>query len=415
MLKVGITHGDINGISYEIIIKALSDERMCEMCTPVIFGSAKLVGYYKKVLGIDDFPMNQITSPRQAKDGVVNLVNIIDGEVKVEMGKATAEAGKAALQSLDAAIEALKEGSIDVLVTSPINKNTIHSDAFPFTGHTEYLQAKLADMEDEEETDNAEETDESADNGKNSETENTDADKAQTSDKAQSNADKAQRSDTQSATKALMILFNGQLRVALVTNHLPVAEIASHIKKNLVVNKLTGFNSTLIQDFELTRPRIAVLSLNPHCGDDGLIGDEENSERAPAIKEAFAAGIMAFGPFAADGFFGSGRYKNFDGILAMYHDQGLAPFKLLAEENGVNFTACLPFVRTSPAHGTGYDIAGKNEADPSSLRQAIYEATDIYRRRKTYLRAAANPLRKQYVERGADKTIDLSKESDSDL
>jgi 4-hydroxythreonine-4-phosphate dehydrogenase len=400
MLKVGITHGDINGISYEVIIKALEDERMCELCTPIIFGSAKLIGYYKKVLGIENFAVNQVNTVRQAKDGVVNLVNIVDGELKVDMGKATAEAGRAAVLSLDAAVEALKEGSIDVLVTAPINKHAIHSDLFPYTGHTEYLQAKLGaideDVEDEEE-EPTEDTSEATDN-------------AEPTDSVETSVDATKTSD-----KALMILFKDNLRMALVTNHLAVSEIAAHLTENLVYDKIKSFNTALIQDFGLTRPRIAVLSLNPHGGDDGLLGDEETRVIKPAIKSAFDEEIMAFGPFPSDGFFGSGTYRNFDGVLAMYHDQGLTPFKLEAGADGVNFTAGLKYVRTSPDHGTGYDIAGKGEADATSMRHAIYEACDIYRRRKTYLRSKMNPLRKQYVERGADKTIDLSKEPEPEI
>jgi 4-hydroxythreonine-4-phosphate dehydrogenase len=396
MLKVGITHGDINGISYEVIIKALEDERMCELCTPIIFGSAKLIGYYKKVLGVENFAVNQVNTARQAKDGAVNLVNIVDGELKVDMGKATAEAGRAAVLSLDAAVEALKDGSIDVLVTAPINKHAIHSDLFPYTGHTEYLQAKLGVIDEDVEEDDA--TEEVAEDNEAAEV------------VAESSVDASKTSD-----KALMILFKDNLRLALVTNHLAVTDIPSHITEELVYEKIKSFNTALIQDFGLTRPRIAVLSLNPHGGDEGLLGDEESTKITPAIKRAFDEEIMAFGPFPSDGFFGSGTYRNFDGVLAMYHDQGLTPFKLEAGADGVNFTAGLKYVRTSPGHGTGYDIAGKGVADATSMRHAIYEACDIYRRRKTYLRSKMNPLRKQYVERGADKTIDLSKEPEPEI
>jgi 4-hydroxythreonine-4-phosphate dehydrogenase len=396
MLKVGITHGDINGISYEVIIKALEDERMCELCTPIIFGSAKLIGYYKKVLGVENFAVNQVNTARQAKEGAVNLVNIVDGELKVDMGKATAEAGRAAVLSLDAAVEALKDGSIDVLVTAPINKHAIHSDLFPYTGHTEYLQAKLGVIDEDVEEDDA--TEEVAEDNEAAEV------------VAESSVDASKTSD-----KALMILFKDNLRLALVTNHLAVTDIPSHITEELVYEKIKSFNTALIQDFGLTRPRIAVLSLNPHGGDEGLLGDEESTKITPAIKRAFDEEIMAFGPFPSDGFFGSGTYRNFDGVLAMYHDQGLTPFKLEAGADGVNFTAGLKYVRTSPGHGTGYDIAGKGVADATSMRHAIYEACDIYRRRKTYLRSKMNPLRKQYVERGADKTIDLSKEPEPEI
>lgn len=379
MLRVGITHGDINGISYEVILKALADDRITELCTPVIFGSPKLVAYYKKTLGIDTFQANQISSPSQAKDGAINIYNISDSELKVDMGRPTPESGHAALLALESAVEALKKGEIDVLVTAPINKNAIHGADFPFNGHTEYLQARLCPVQESADT---EEEDEKT---------------------VQQERDRKE---------ALMILFADTLRVALVTTHLPLAEVPKAITKDLVMRRLRQFNDSLILDFGLTRPRIAVLSLNPHAGDNGLLGNEEEEIIKPAIAEAFDAGIMAFGPYPADGLFGLGDYTKFDGILAMYHDQGLAPFKLAAGDSGVNFTAGLPYVRTSPDHGTGYDIAGKNIASPESMRQAIYAAIDIYRCRASLMAVGTRPLRKQYVERGADKTVDLSKDTD---
>lgn len=364
-IKVGITHGDINGISYEIILKALGDERITEICTPVIFGSAKLIAYFKKILGIDNFHFNQIKDPADAQEGVINLYNISPEEFKVDLGLPTEESGRAALLALEKGVESLKEGSIDVLVTAPINKHAIHGENFNFPGHTEYLQNRLAETPAEGEKEE----------------------------------------------KALMVLFNDNLKVALVTTHLPISALSEAITKESVADTIRRFNDSLRKDFAILRPRIAVLSLNPHAGDNGLIGTEEESAIIPAISEAVENDIVCLGPFAADGFFGSGAYRNFDGVVAMYHDQGLAPFKGLAENKGVNFTAGLPFIRTSPDHGTGYDIVAKNQADETSMRDAIYSAIDIFRNRSAFNRATQNPLKKQYIERGADKTVDLTKDS----
>lgn len=350
MVKIGITHGDINGVGYEIIIKALEAEGMTEQCVPIIYGSAKVLAYYKKVLGVENFTTNQIESASHAKEGVVNLVNVTDEELKIDMGTPTPESGRAALLALDKAIEALKRGEIDAIVTAPINKHAIHSEEFPFTGHTEYLESKLGD-------------------------------------------------DTADGKSALMILYSPTMRVALATTHLPISEVSSTITKELVIKRLHQINKSLIEDFAITCPRIAVLGLNPHCGDGGLLGNEEQTAILPAIEECFNEGIFAFGPFPADGFFGSGAFKKFDAILAMYHDQGLAPFKLNSAEEGVNFTAGLPYVRTSPDHGTAYDITGKNIADPESMRHAIFEAIDITRCRRRYARMSAHPLRKSQPDK----------------
>lgn len=356
-IRVGITHGDINGISYEVIIKALGDERIPELCTPVVFGSSKLVGYYRKALGLDDAFYNQIRNAPEAHDGQCNIVNITDGEFKVEMGVATEESGRAALMALDAACEALRNHEIDVLVTAPINKSAMQMAGFGFPGHTEYLQQQLGE-----------------------------------------------------GAQATMILFNENMRVALVSIHTPIKDVPAAITREAIVDKAKTLDATLRRDFAIERPRIAVLALNPHAGDNGVLGSEENDIIRPAIDDCAADGILAFGPYAADGFFGSGVWKKYDGILAMYHDQGLAPFKALAASEGVNYTAGLPFIRTSPDHGTGYDIAGKGVADPASMRQAIYSAIDIFRARNIYDRASANPLRKHYEARGADKTVDLTKD-----
>lgn len=357
MLRIGITHGDINGIGYEIIMKALSDDRMTEICTPVIFGSSKLIGYYRKVLEMEPFSANQITSADKARDGVVNLVNITDQELKVEMGKPTEESGAAALLSLQRAVEALRNGDIDAIVTAPICKQCIHSSEFAL-GHTEYLQHEFGREDD----------------------------------------------------RALMILFNDMMRIAVATTHLAVKDVPSAITRELVAGKIEDLHKSLVQDFGIDGPKIAVLSLNPHSGDGGLLGTEESEIIEPAIRDASEKGILAFGPMAADGLFGSGAWRRYDGILAMYHDQGLAPFKLLAGDDAVNFTAGLPVVRTSPDHGTAFDIAGSGKADPAGMRTAIYAAIDLLRTRRRHIKAAANPLRKHYVEKGADKTVDLSKE-----
>lgn len=357
MIKIGITHGDINGIGYEVIMKSLSDERITELCTPVIFGSAKLIGYYRKVLGMEPFAVNQILGADKARDGVVNLVNITNEELKVDMGRPTEESGKAAFLSLQKGVEALRNGYIDALVTAPVCKQCIHNDEFAL-GHTEYLEQEFGGEE----------------------------------------------------GGALMILFNDVMRVAVATTHLAVKDIAGAITRELVIGRIEAFDKALRQDFGVDGPRIAVLSLNPHAGDGGLLGSEEEEVIAPAIRDASDKRILAFGPYAADGFFGSGAWRHFDGILAMYHDQGLAPFKLMAGDDAVNFTAGLPVVRTSPDFGTAFDIAGANRADAAGMRSAIYGAIDLLRRRRRYLKASANPLRKSYVEKGADKTIDLTKE-----
>lgn len=357
-LKVGITHGDINGISYEVILKALSAEGITELFTPVIFGSSKLLGYYRKALDMEEFPCNIIQNAADARDEEVNLVNISQDEFKVELSTPTAESGKAALMALEAACEALKEGDIDLLVTAPINKEAMKMAGFPHMGHTEYLEEKLGNGE-----------------------------------------------------KAMMIFADENMRLALCTIHLPLKDVAPAITQEKVSESIRLLHESLRKDFGRERPLIAVLSLNPHAGDGGVIGTEESEAIAPAIEDAIVHKIMAFGPFAADGFFGSGEWKKYDGVLAMYHDQGLAPFKLLSGTSGVNFTAGLPYVRTSPDHGTGYDIAGKNLADPTSLRNAIYTGIDIYRRRRDYLRAKAHPLRKQLQDKGGDRVkLDLTKD-----
>ncbi|MCM1355524.1 MAG: 4-hydroxythreonine-4-phosphate dehydrogenase PdxA [Staphylococcus sp.] len=349
-IRVGITHGDVNGIGYEVLLKALGDTRIAELCTPVIYGSAKIANFYRKGIELPEFKLYQIDSPDSAVDEQINIINVVGEDCKVEPGQATASSGKAALAALERAVSDLRDGLIDVLVTAPINKHTIHSDEFQFPGHTEYLQEKVGE-----------------------------------------------------GRQAMMIMCAEGLRVALVTIHDPLSKVAGEINQKLVTDKIIAFNRSLVEDFGIHGPRIAVLALNPHAGDAGVIGTEETDVIAPAIAEASKRKVLAFGPYPADGFFGSGAYRKFDGILAMYHDQGLIPFKVLAAENGVNFTAGLPYVRTSPDHGTAYDIAGQGKADGQSMREAIYAAIDIYRNRRREADATANPLRRQNYDKGSDK------------
>jgi 4-hydroxythreonine-4-phosphate dehydrogenase len=357
-IKVGITHGDPNGIGYEVILKTLSDQRITELCTPIVYGSAKIASYYRKGMELPQLQMNTIANATQAKDGDVNIINVVGEDFKIEPGVASKSAGEAAFSALERAVTDLRGGDIDVLVTAPINKETIQSDTFTFPGHTEYLQSSLGD-------------------GK----------------------------------EALMILANERLRIALVTTHLPISKIADAITKDAVIGKLRIFNDSLKRDFNIDNPRIAVLSLNPHAGDNGLLGSEESEVIAPAIEQAHEEKIFAFGPYAADGFFGTEAYCKFDGVLAMYHDQGLAPFKTIAMDSGVNFTAGLPYVRTSPDHGTGFDIANQGKASEESMRQAIYMAIDTFRSRQRYEQAYANPLRRQYFDKGKDNVVlDLTKD-----
>ena len=347
-IRVAITHGDINGIGYEVILKTFAEPAILELCTPIIYGSPKVATYHRKTL---DLPTNFsiINKAEDAREGRVNMLTTFDEEVKVDLGNPSPEAGKAALIALDRAMEDYQKGLFDVLITAPIDKNSIQSDTFKFCGHTEYIQEKA---------------------GK--------------------------------GMKALMILFNEKLRVALVTTHLPIKDVASHITKEAIIEKATIFHKSLRRDFSISIPRIAVLALNPHAGDNGVIGKEEQEIITPAINELANAGIQCFGPYSADGFFGSESYEKFDGILAMYHDQGLAPFKVLAMDDGVNYTAGLPIVRTSPDHGTAYDIAGKGVANENSFRQALYAAIDIFRNRIVYDEPTGNPLQKLYHEKRDD-------------
>jgi 4-hydroxythreonine-4-phosphate dehydrogenase len=360
MIKVGITQGDINGIGYEVILKTFADIRMAEMCIPVLYGSAKIASYHRKVMDLQPVSFNQINNANDAVLNKVNIVNCINEDTKVDLGEPTPIAGEAAYLALEKAVVDLKNGLIDVLVTAPINKHNIQREDFLFPGHTEYLEKRFGKDED----------------------------------------------------KSLMILVKDTLRIALVTGHIPLTEVPKVLTKEKIIDTAIRFEKSLKCDFRVEKPRIAVLSMNPHAGENGLLGNEETETIIPALNKLQEKKILCFGPYPADGFFGSGEFYKFDGILAMYHDQGLVPFKTLAMEDGVNFTAGLPIVRTSPAHGTAYNIAGQNKASEESFRQAIYMAIDTFQNRKEYDKAAANPLKKLYVERGGDESIDLTKEEE---
>lgn len=340
---IGITHGDINGIGYEVMLKALSDNRMLETFIPVIYGSSKVAAYHRKNLDIQGLNLNTVNSIDEINVKRVNIINCVDDDIKVEIGTSTEYAGKAALVALERATEDLKSGALHALVTAPINKKNIQSASFKFPGHTEYLEEKFG-----------------------------------------------------SKTPALMMLVNDVMRVAVVTGHIPVNSIATELTEKLIVDKLTVLNASLKRDFSIGRPRIAVLGLNPHAGDDGVIGNEEQTVIIPAMKKAEAQGIICVGPYPADGFFGSGNFSKFDAVLAMYHDQGLIAFKTVSMDTGVNFTAGLPVIRTSPDHGTAYDIAGKNLASEESFRQALYLAYDVYLSRAWNDEIKANPLKTEH-------------------
>ncbi|MGN1376387.1 MAG: 4-hydroxythreonine-4-phosphate dehydrogenase PdxA [Prevotella sp.] len=347
-IRVAITHGDTNGIGYEIIFKTFAESAMLELCTPIVYGSPKVAAYHRNALGVQaNFTI--INNASEAHAGKLNLIPVFDEDVKVDLGKPSKDAGRASLKALERAVADCKSGLADVLVTAPINKSNIQSEDFHFCGHTEYIENKIG-----------------------------------------------------GDSKALMILLNNTMRVALVTTHLAIKDVPTAITKENIVEKGTIFNQSLRRDFRISCPRIAVLSLNPHAGDEGVIGSEERDVIQPAINELVASGVCAYGPFAADGFFGHGTYKAFDGVLAMYHDQGLAPFKSLDLGDGVNYTAGLPIVRTSPDHGTAYDIAGKNVANETSFRHAVYLAIDIARNRVDYDAPYAAPLEKLYHEKRDD-------------
>lgn len=340
-IKIGFTIGDVNGIGLEVVLKALSNRRIMRYCIPVIYGSMKVVTYHKNILGDDmELKFNSISNAERLNFDKVNVVNCWEGDVAINIGSLRKEGGIYAIKSLDAATNDLKAGLIDTLVTAPIHKKAMQDAGFEHIGHTEYLTKSF------------------------------------------------------DATESLMLLVNDNLRISTVTNHIPIKDVVDAIDKDLILRKLRIFKESLIKDFGIERPTIAVLGLNPHAGDDGSIGKEDSEIVRPAIIEAKKKGMLAMGPFPADGFFGSGEYAKYDGILAMYHDQGLIPFKALSFGNGVNFTAGLSGIRTSPDHGTAFEIAGKNEANPSSLRHAIYTAIDIFRTRSAHTEMHLNPVKK---------------------
>jgi len=346
---VGISQGDINGIGLEVIIKSFLDPTIFELCTPVVFGSNKTASFHRKTLNIEDFSFNQIKEVCEANGKRANIINVYEEEVNIELGKQTEIGGKYALKSLEAAAYALAQGKVHVLVTAPINKENIQSPDFNFPGHTEYLESKFGDG------------------------------------------------------NSLMFLVSDTLRVAVATGHIPVTQVAAALTIEKITNKIRALHLSLVNDFNITKPKIAVLGLNPHAGDNGVIGNEEKNIILPAINIAKEEGMIVYGPYPADGFFGNKTYTQFDAVLAMYHDQGLVPFKTIAFNNGVNFTAGLPIVRTSPDHGTAYDIAGKNKASEKSFREAIYTAIDIYRNRKINKVSGANPLKISTPKRDRDR------------
>lgn len=337
---IGITLGDFNGIGPEVILKTFSDNRMMEFCTPVLYGSSKIINYHRKILNLGNFTFAQSRAIDRIQLNTFNIVNIWEDDPVVQLGVSNETGGKYAFLSIQAAVNDLKEKKIDALVTAPINKKNIHSENFQFAGHTGYL---------------------------------------------------AQQAGTENYC---MMMCSNEMRVGLVTEHIPVSEIAQHITKEKILKKLQILKKSLTEDFGIDKPKIAVLGLNPHAGDDGLVGKEEIDIIRPAIAETKGKNIFALGPYPADGFFGSANYKKFDAILAMYHDQGLVPFKALCFDSGVNYTAGLPFIRTSPDHGVGYDIAGKNIAREDSFRSAVYLAVDILRNRSEYGDRTSNPLKK---------------------
>lgn len=348
-IRIGITQGDTNGVGYEVILKSFEDPTIFELCTPVIYGNPRILTYHRKGLGLT-INFTSVQHIDDVQDDRLNLLVIDDQEVKIDMGQPSVEAGQQALKSLERALADYREGKIDVLVTAPINKHTIQSETFKFPGHTEYIEAQVGEGQ-----------------------------------------------------EALMMLMNERIRVALVTTHLPIREVAQAITQEAIVTKLRILHRSLHRDFGISAPRIAVMALNPHAGDNGLLGTEEQEVIIPALEQVKEEDIQAYGPYAADGFFGARGYEHFDAILAMYHDQGLTAFKALAQGDGVNFTAGLPIIRTSPAHGTAYDIAGRGEADPGSFRQALYVATDIWRNRQRFDEALENPLPKLYHDRREDE------------
>ena len=361
-IKIGISHGDINGIGYEVIMKTLLDPRILEMCIPLIYGSPKVAAYHRKALNINNLSFNHIRSTKEANSNKIHIINCIDDNIRVELGKPTTAAGESSFMALDRAVSDLEKGYIDALITAPINKDTIQSDQFKFPGHTEFLAQKF------------------------------------------------------NTTEYAMLMVSEILKVGVVTTHIPISKISENLTKEAILSKIRILAKSLRQDFSVSRPRIAVLGLNPHAGDNGLLGNEENEIILPAIIQAKKEGIIALGPYPADGFFGSDDYRKFDAVLAMYHDQGMIPFKLASFERGVNFTAGLPVVRTSPAHGTAYSLAGEDKASPESFRQALYLALDIIKNRRIHDEITQNPLKKFEINPNqVDESVDIEAEEDQTI
>lgn len=334
---VGISIGDLNGIGSEVILKTFEDSRMLELCTPVIFANVKILSFLKKSFESTSI-LHGIDRLDQIVLGKINVLNVWQESVEIKFGVNDEKVGEYAIKSFVAATKALKEGFVDVLVTAPVNKYNIQSDDFKFPGHTNYLDQELEG-------------------------------------------------------NALMLMVQDNLRVGLLTDHVPLNEVVGHLTEELIINKIETIKRTLIQDFSINKPKIAVLGLNPHCGDGGVIGKEDDAVLKPALKKIFEKGTLVFGPFSADGFFGSNQYEKYDAIIATYHDQGLIPFKTLSFGNGVNYTAGLNKIRTSPDHGTAYDIAGKGIADFNSFKEAVYLAIDIYHSRNQYAEISQKPLK----------------------
>jgi len=340
-IKIGISTGDLNGIGPETIIRTFSNQNVMKYCIPVIYGSSKVMAYYKNIVDDGNFSFISVKNAQNASSSKVNVVNCTTEDLKITIGKATAESGKFAMSALDVMMEDVKSNFLDAIVTAPINKNAMKLAGWSFRGHTEYLADKF------------------------------------------------------DAKKTMMFMVSENIKVALVTDHVPIKDVAPLISKERILTRIASLEKSLIKDFGIEKPTIAVLGLNPHAGDEGTIGEEDESIVRAAIVEAKKKNTLVFGPYPADGFFGSGQYAKMDGILAMYHDQGLIPFKTLSFGKGVNYTAEIPIVRTSPDHGTAYDIAGKNLADPSSFREAIFTAIDITRNKKEYEKNRANSLKKK--------------------
>lgn len=362
-ITIGISQGDFNGIGYEVLLNCFSDPRVLENFTPILYGSSKILSYYKKMVDLPNFPFTNIKHADQAEKGKLNILNIIQEEVKIDVGQATEIAGELAALSLNMASEDLMKGKFDALVTNPINKKNIQSPNFHFPGHTEFLTKKFGIKD------------------------------------------------------SLMIMACDKIKIGILTNHLALKDVPSVVTEDLVLRKLRIFDQSLKRDFAIRMPKIAVLALNPHAGDHGVNGDEDEQIIMPAIKKAFNENILAFGPFPSDGFFGMGEFKNYDGVLALYHDQGLIPFKLMSFYSGVNFTAGLPFVRTSPAHGTAYHIAGKNLANPDSFRNAVFMAMDICKNRMEYDELTSNVLQISKKDHIVDEDItnELQKDDEPTL